>query len=259
MPRATSVRATRSCSIARSVSGATPSCCRGYSSPSATCRRRCCRARRRIRVSFLHQAPGPAALIVKAKLGAPTGDAARPRPPGTAHSWEPPPPQGRPSARALRARHQDRDSSTSCRRRSPTRSASITTTRVARRRGQVPQRRPDRQQGVPAVGPDPRHRTGPEGRDRHRRAAQGRGIARATSRWRRIRKWSSRTSRRSRRPVGAAPAGRDLYRAAELPARRRRARVRAQPRPPCNAVVLPRGWYVTWLSIPAVVRQTPEA
>ena len=25
-----------------------------------------------------------------------------------------------------------------------------------------------------------------------------------------------------------------------------------------NAVVLPRGWYLTWLSIPAVIRQTPD-
>ena len=25
-----------------------------------------------------------------------------------------------------------------------------------------------------------------------------------------------------------------------------------------NSVVLPRGWYLTWLSIPAVVRQTPD-
>ena len=27
---------------------------------------------------------------------------------------------------------------------------------------------------------------------------------------------------------------------------------------PRNSVVLPRGWYVTWLSIPAVVRQRPD-
>ena len=27
---------------------------------------------------------------------------------------------------------------------------------------------------------------------------------------------------------------------------------------PRHSVVLPRGWYVTWLSIPAVVRQTPD-
>ena len=27
---------------------------------------------------------------------------------------------------------------------------------------------------------------------------------------------------------------------------------------PRNSVVLPRGWYLTWLSIPAVVHQTPD-
>src|SRR5207253_2870223 len=27
---------------------------------------------------------------------------------------------------------------------------------------------------------------------------------------------------------------------------------------PRNSVVLPRGWYLTWLSIPAVIRQTPD-
>jgi hypothetical protein len=27
---------------------------------------------------------------------------------------------------------------------------------------------------------------------------------------------------------------------------------------PRNSVVLPRDWYLTWLSIPAVVRQTPD-
>ncbi len=27
---------------------------------------------------------------------------------------------------------------------------------------------------------------------------------------------------------------------------------------PRNSVVLPKGWYVTWLSIPGVIRQTPD-
>ncbi|HEX8112915.1 MAG TPA: hypothetical protein VF516_34525, partial [Kofleriaceae bacterium] len=40
----------------------------------------------RVRISFLHQAPGPAALVVKARPGAPTGDAAKPRPLTTARS-----------------------------------------------------------------------------------------------------------------------------------------------------------------------------
>jgi hypothetical protein len=64
----------------------------------------------RIRISFMHQAPGPAALIVKAKLGAPTGDAAKPRPPTDARSWEPPPSQGPTERERLSERaHQDRD------------------------------------------------------------------------------------------------------------------------------------------------------
>ena len=64
----------------------------------------------RIKVSFMHQAPGPAALVVKAKPGALTGPAARPRPLTNARSWEAPPAQG-PTERARLAEraHQDRD------------------------------------------------------------------------------------------------------------------------------------------------------
>jgi hypothetical protein len=53
----------------------------------------------RLRVTFMHQAPGSAALVLKAKPGAPTGDAAKPRPLTNARSWEPPPAQG-PTERA---------------------------------------------------------------------------------------------------------------------------------------------------------------
>ena len=64
----------------------------------------------RIRVSFMHEAPGAAGMILKATPGAPTGEAARPRPLTTARSWEPPPAQG-PTERARLAEraHQDRD------------------------------------------------------------------------------------------------------------------------------------------------------
>jgi hypothetical protein len=64
----------------------------------------------RIRISFVHQAPGPAGLVLKAKPGAPTGEAARPRPPTAARSWEAPSSQG-PTERARLAEraHQDRD------------------------------------------------------------------------------------------------------------------------------------------------------
>jgi len=64
----------------------------------------------RIRISFIHQAPGPAGLVLKAKPGARTGEAARPRPLTAARSWEAPPSQG-PTERARLAEraHQDRD------------------------------------------------------------------------------------------------------------------------------------------------------
>ena len=64
----------------------------------------------RIRVSFMHQTPGAAPLVLKATLGAPTGDAAKPRPLTDARTWESMPAQG-PTERARlseRAR-QDRD------------------------------------------------------------------------------------------------------------------------------------------------------
>ena len=64
----------------------------------------------RIRVSFMHDAPGPATLVLRAGLGAPAGDAAKPRPLTTARSWEPPPQQGPTERARLSERaHQDRD------------------------------------------------------------------------------------------------------------------------------------------------------
>jgi hypothetical protein len=64
----------------------------------------------RIRVSFMLEAPGAAGMILKGTPGAPTGEAARPRPLTAARSWEPPPAQG-PTERARLAEraHQDRD------------------------------------------------------------------------------------------------------------------------------------------------------
>ena len=64
----------------------------------------------RVRVSFMHQAPGAAALVLKAKPGAPTGDAAKPRPLTNARSWEPPSTQGPTERARMQERaHQDRD------------------------------------------------------------------------------------------------------------------------------------------------------
>jgi hypothetical protein len=64
----------------------------------------------RIRVSFMHQAPGPAALVLKAARGVPAGDAAKPRPLTNARSWESPAAQGPTERARLSERaHQDRD------------------------------------------------------------------------------------------------------------------------------------------------------
>jgi len=64
----------------------------------------------RIRISFMHQAPGEAALVIKAKPGAQTGPSAVPRPLTGAHSWETPPAQGPTERARLSERaHQDRD------------------------------------------------------------------------------------------------------------------------------------------------------
>jgi len=64
----------------------------------------------RVYITFMHQAPGAAGLILKAKPGAPTGDVAKPRPLTNARSWEPPPAQGPTERARLSERaHQDRD------------------------------------------------------------------------------------------------------------------------------------------------------
>ena len=61
----------------------------------------------RVRISFMHQAPGPAALILKAKPGA---RKEAPRPLTAAKSWEPPQQQGPGERERLAERaHQDRD------------------------------------------------------------------------------------------------------------------------------------------------------
>jgi hypothetical protein len=64
----------------------------------------------RTQISFMHQSPGEAALLLKAMSGAQTGDAAKPRPLTNARSWEPPPSQGPTERARLSERaHQDRD------------------------------------------------------------------------------------------------------------------------------------------------------
>jgi len=61
----------------------------------------------RVRISFMHQAPGPAALVLEAKPGAQKSAG---RPLTDARSWEPPPSQGPAERERLAERaHQDRD------------------------------------------------------------------------------------------------------------------------------------------------------
>jgi hypothetical protein len=64
----------------------------------------------RVQISFMHQAPGEAALLMKAKPGAQTGDVAKAHRLTDARSWEPPPAQGPTErARLTERAHQDRD------------------------------------------------------------------------------------------------------------------------------------------------------
>ena len=64
----------------------------------------------RVEISFMHQPPGEAALIVKARPGAQTGDLAKPHALTNARSWEAPPTQGPTERARLSERgHQDRD------------------------------------------------------------------------------------------------------------------------------------------------------
>ena len=64
----------------------------------------------RVRVSFMNQTPGAATLVIKAKPGAPIDDAAKPRALTNARSWEAPAAQGPTERSRLSERaHQDRD------------------------------------------------------------------------------------------------------------------------------------------------------
>ncbi|MGB6484100.1 MAG: hypothetical protein WBE86_11500 [Candidatus Acidiferrales bacterium] len=63
----------------------------------------------RISVSFMNGSAGEAPLIVKAKLGAQTGESAKPKPLTSARSWEAPFPGGSERERLSERAHQDRD------------------------------------------------------------------------------------------------------------------------------------------------------
>jgi hypothetical protein len=63
----------------------------------------------RIMITFMHQAPGDPALVVKARATASVGPGAAPKPLTTARSWEPPGQGATERARLTERAHQDRD------------------------------------------------------------------------------------------------------------------------------------------------------
>jgi len=215
----------------------------------------------RIRISFMHQAPGPAALIVKAKPGAPTGDAAKPRPLTDARSWEPPPPQGPTEHERLSERaHQDRDIIYFLQ--SPESNAfSLSHDYTESREGM------DRYLNVVRTGSKVSKPSGkildtgealnaeiltgaqlkaagiPTGDDQ---VAPDQEVV--VTHFAPIKKGQSVRLRLSE--IYTAPQSYRLD-GDELVLERSFGR-------PRNSVVLPRGWYLTWLSIPAVVHQTPD-
>jgi hypothetical protein len=215
----------------------------------------------RIRISFLHQAPGPAALVLKAKPGAPTGEAARPRPPTDARSWEPPPAEGPTERERLAERaHQDRDIVYFLQ--SPESNAfslyhDYTESREAR----------DKYLNVVRTGSKvsrPSGRILDTGQALKTEILTGAQLKTAgiptdgdpvapdqevvVTRYPPVKKGQSIRLRLSE--TYTAPQSYHLD-GDELVFDRRLGR-------PRNSVVLPRGWYLTWLSIPAVIRQTPE-
>lgn len=215
----------------------------------------------RIRISFLHQAPGPAALIIKAKPGAPTGDAARPRPLTDARSWEPPPPEGPTERERLSERaHQDRDIVYFLQ--SPESNAFRLYHDYTESREGV-----DRYLNVVRTGSKVAKPSGKildTGKALKAEILTGAQLTAAgittdgepvapdqevvVTHFAPIKKGQSARLRLSE--TYTAPQSYRLD-GDELVFDRRLGR-------PRNAVVLPRGWYLTWLSIPAVVRQTPD-
>jgi len=215
----------------------------------------------RIRISFMHQAPGAAALILQARPGAPTGDAAKPRPPTDARSWEPPPSQGPTERERLSERaHQDRDIIYFLQ--APESNAFYLEHDYTESREGV-----DRYLNVVRTGSKvskPAGKILDTGQALKVEILTGVQLKAAgittgdeqvapdqevvVTRFAPIKKGQSvrlRLSETYTAPQSYRLDGDELVLERSL----------GRPR---NSVVLPRGWYLTWLSIPAVVRQTPD-
>ena len=215
----------------------------------------------RVMISFMHQAPGPAALVVKAKPGALTGAAAAPMPLSNARSWEAPPSQGPTERSRLSERaHQDRDIVYFLQEPS-THAFSLYHDYTESRPGV------DNYVNVVRTGSTvskPSAKildTGEVLKDEIMTGAQLKAANVDTHgeqvpddaqvvvvRFTPVAKGQSVRLRISE--TYTAPASYRLD-GADLVFERSFGRAR-------NSVVLPRGWYLTWLSIPGVIRQTPD-
>ncbi|HEY2028326.1 MAG TPA: hypothetical protein VGH20_03865 [Myxococcales bacterium] len=210
----------------------------------------------RVRISFMHQDPGPAGLILKAKPGASTQ---KTRPPSDARSWEPPPGQGPTERERLSDRaHQDRDIVYLLQ--SPeTNSFALYHDYTESREGT------DKYLNVVRTGSKVSKPAGKildtgedlkaeilTGAQMKERGIQGEDVAVdqevVVTHFAKVKKGQSIRLRLSE--TYTAPESYHLD-GDELVFDRSFGR-------PRNSVVLPRGWYLTWLSIPAVIRQTPD-
>lgn len=215
----------------------------------------------RVKISFMHQDPGPAALVVKARPGALTGAAAAPKPLSNARSWETPPSQGPTERSRLAERaHQDRDIVYFLQDPS-THAFSLYHDYTESREGV------DNYVNVVRTGStvsNPSAKildTGEALKDEIMTGAQLKASKIDTHgedvpddaqvvvvRFAPVRSGQSVRLRISE--TYTAPAS---YRLEEQDLVFERSFGRAR-----NSVVLPRGWYLTWLSIPGVIRQTPD-
>jgi hypothetical protein len=215
----------------------------------------------RTRISFMHQGPSAAALIVKARLGAKTGEAGKPRPLTDARSWEPPPSQGPTERERLSERaHQDRDIVYFLQ--SPETNAFTLYHDYTEGREGV-----DQYLNVVRTGSKVSKPTGKildTGEPLKAEIFTGAQMEAAgikmggeqvapnqevvVTHFAPIKKGQSARLRLSETYTGSQSYRLD---GDELVFDRSLGR-------PRNSVVLPRGWYLTWLSIPAVIRQTPD-
>jgi hypothetical protein len=215
----------------------------------------------RIRISFMHQAPGPAALILRAKPGAKTGEAGKPPPLTDARSWEPPPPRGPSERERLSERaHQDRDIVYFLQP-PETNAFSLSHDYTESREGV------DKYLNVVRTGSKVSKPSGKildTGQALKAEILTGAQLKAAgidaggdevapdqevvVTRFAPVKKGQS-----ARLRLSETYTARQSYRLEgdDLVFERSLGR-------PRNSVVLPRGWYLTWLSVPAVVRQTPD-